>query len=75
MIQTATKIYCEASDCKFCNEKGVCTEKSIALSWHSVMTKWDGRQEFNRCKSYEMSDKAREYQELIQKYMQERGIQ
>lgn len=71
----ATKIYCAAFDCKFCNDKGVCTEKSIALSWHSVMTKYEGRQEFNRCKSYEMSDEAREMQKRIQKCMSERGIQ
>lgn len=74
MIQTAAKIYCAAPNCKFCNEKGVCTEKSIALSWHSVMTKYEGRQEYNRCESYEMSDKAREMQERIQKYLEERGM-
>lgn len=71
----ATKIYCAASDCKFCNEKGVCTEKSVCLSWHSVMTKYEGRQEYNRCKSYEMSDEAREITERLQKYLIERGIQ
>lgn len=71
----AAKIHCAASECKFCNEKGLCTAKEISLSWHSVATKWEGRQEFNRCKSYEMSDKAREMQERIQKYMSERGIQ
>lgn len=71
----ATKIYCAASDCKFCNEKGVCTEKTVFLSWHSVMTKYEGRQEFNRCKSYEMSDEAKEILERLQKYLNERGIQ
>lgn len=71
----ATKIYCAASDCKFCNEKGVCTEKSVCLSWHSVMTKYERRQEYNRCKSYEMSDEAREITERLQKYLIERGIQ
>ena len=74
MIQTATKIYCAATDCKFCNERGVCTAKEISLSWHSVITMWDGRREFNRCQSYEMSGKAREMQERIQKYLEERGM-
>lgn len=71
----AAKIHCAASECKFCNEKGLCTAKEISLSWHSVMTKYEGRQEFNHCKSYEMSDEAREITERLQKYLIERGIQ
>lgn len=71
----ATKIYCAAMDCKFCNDKGRCTAKEIFLSCHSVSTVWEGRQEYNRCKSYEVSDEAREITERLQKYLIERGIQ
>lgn len=48
-----TKIYCADSLCKFNNDKGVCTAKKVALAWHSVMTVWDGRQEFSRCRTRE----------------------
>lgn len=47
------KIYCADTLCKFNNDKGVCTAKKVALAWHSVMTVWDGRQEFSRCKTRE----------------------
>lgn len=53
-----TKIYCADVTCKFCNSKGVCTQGNISLSFHSVMTLWDGRQSYNKCKSYEKSQTA-----------------
>ena len=35
------KIYCADVGCSFNNDKGVCTAKKVALSWHSVMTVWE----------------------------------
>ena len=53
-----TKIYCADPTCEFCNEKGVCTQRTVCLSYHSVVTVWDGRQEYHRCKSYQKSKVA-----------------
>ena len=54
-----TKVYCADVSCRFCNDDGVCTAKNIALAWSSVMTMYEGRQEFNKCKSYEESEFAK----------------
>ena len=54
------KIYCADVGCAFNNDKGVCTAKKVALSWHSVMTVWEGRQEDQRCKTRETSKEHRE---------------
>ena len=48
----ATKIYCAAVDCEFYRVDGRCTAKTVCLSDHSVMTVWDGRQRFQRCKTW-----------------------
>lgn len=53
-----TKVYCADVSCKFCNDNGVCTQKKIALSFHSVMTVHEGRKEFHRCKTYEESKES-----------------
>ena len=55
-----TKIYCGDASCKFCNNHGVCTQKTVCLGWSSVMTAHDGRQEYHRCKTYEISERAKE---------------
>lgn len=65
----ATKIYCAAMDCEFCNEKGVCTAKSIALSAASVMTVYDGRQEFNKCKTFQKSQHAIEIEKWFKNHV------
>lgn len=76
------KIYCADVGCCFNNEKGVCTAKKVALSWHSVMTVWEGRQEFNRCKTRQTSKKQRELEKRMEELISEqagkvqaRGIQ
>ena len=60
-----TKIYCADVSCKFVNDKGVCTQKTIALGWSSIKTVWDGRQEFNKCKMYEKSEESRKIEKLF----------
>ena len=54
----ATKVYCANDWCKF-NKDDVCTAKEISLSFNSVMTYWDGRQQFNKCKTYEESEEIK----------------
>lgn len=55
-----TKIICANSLCTYNNDKNVCTAKTAEMSWHSVMTVHDGRQEFLKCKTYEMDERSKE---------------
>lgn len=55
-----TKIICANSLCKYNNDKNVCTAKTAEMSWHSVMTVHDGRQEFLKCKTYEMDERFKD---------------
>lgn len=55
-------VYCAAIECKYHSETNRCTAEEIILSSHSVITVWDGRQEFLKCKQYEMSE---EYKALL----------
>lgn len=67
MVSRMTKIYCADSSCKFLNDNGVCTEKTVTLGWSSVMTLNDGRKEFNKCKTHEKSDRAKELEKYFEK--------
>ena len=49
-------VYCAAVEYKNHSDTNRCTAKKITLSSHSIMTLWDGRQEFLKCKQYEMSE-------------------
>ena len=66
-----TKVYCADVSCAYCNEKGVCTQKSIGLAWTSVMTVHDGRQEYNKCRMYQKSAAM----EKIEGFMKEHPFQ
>ena len=61
----ATKVYCAAMDCEYNSDKGICTAKKIELSANSVMTVWDGRQEFNKCKTFQKSQEAIEIETIV----------
>ena len=65
------KIYCADVGCAYNNDKGVCTAKKVALSWHSVVTLWEGRQEYQRCKTWEPSKSQQELNRKLEKYMEE----
>ena len=62
------KVYCAAMDCEFNSDKGLCTAKSIALSSASVMTVWEGRQDYNKCKTFQKSQEAIRIQEIVDQY-------
>lgn len=64
-----TKVYCADVSCKFCNGNGVCTQKKIALSFHSVMTVHEGRKEFHRCKTYEESEESIKIKQEMRRIM------
>ena len=61
------KVYCANYSCKFANDDGVCTQKKIALSFHSIQTVYDGRQEYSKCKMYEESEHAIEMRRFLEK--------
>ncbi len=48
-------IHCADVGCAY-NKKDKCTAKKVFMSWHSIMTAYDGRQEFHRCGTREKSD-------------------
>ena len=60
-----TKIYCADVTCKFNDINGLCTLKKIALSFHSVNTLWEGRQEYHRCKTYQKSENIGQFEKYI----------
>lgn len=66
-----SKIYCADVGCAFNNDKGVCTAKKVALSWHSVMTVWEGLQEYQRCKTREISKEHRELEKRMEAFINE----
>ena len=60
-------VYCAAAECKYHSDTNRCTAKRITLSSHSVMTLWDGRQDFLKCKQYEMSEEYKAVLTVIRK--------
>lgn len=60
-----TKVYCADIDCKF-NKDGICKQNKIALAWNSVVTVHDGRQDYNKCKSHEKSQRAIEIEKFYE---------
>lgn len=68
-----TKIFCSDSSCKFINDQGRCTAKTVTIGWSSVMTVYEGRQDFHRCKTYEESEKAKEIKAFLDKVQRREG--
>ena len=66
-----TQITCACFDCKFCNENAQCTAKEIKLTFGSIHTVWEGQQDVWWCKSFEMSDEAKECYERIAPLLEE----
>jgi len=58
-------VYCAAVNCKYHSDTNRCTAKRITLSSHSILTLWNGRQDFWKCKQYEMSDEYKAVFEQI----------
>ena len=62
-----TKIVCAAVGCKYNDDDNVCTAPKVAMSEHSIMTLYDGRQHFWKCKQYKQSDLAKRLSESFAK--------
>ena len=65
------KIFCAAIDCEFNGDDGKCHAKKVALSDHSIMTLWEGRQRYQKCKTYQKSKAATEMEQFIAKAVAE----
>ena len=64
---TMPKIFCAAMDCEFNGDDGKCHAKEVALSDHSIMTLWEGRQRYQKCKTYQKSRAAAEMEQFFTK--------
>ena len=62
-------VYCASSECKYNSNTGRCTAKRVDLTWHSISTVWDGRQEFWKCKQYEKSAEYSEMEKRLSKWL------
>ena len=58
------RVYCASQECKY-NDRNRCIAETISLSCHSVMTYHDGRQDFWKCKQYEMSEDSKRIFECL----------
>ena len=70
-----TKIVCACTECKYNDDRNRCTAKDVELSWHSVVTMHDGRQEFLKCKTYQIDDRSRELAEKLSEFMRKHSLQ
>ena len=61
------KIFCAAIDCEFNGDDGKCHAKDVALSDASIMTLWEGRQRYQKCKTFQKSRAAAEMEQFIAK--------
>ena len=65
------KIFCTVIDCEFNGDDGKCHAKEVALSDHSIMTLYEGRQRYQKCKTFQKSRFAMEFEQLINKFISE----
>lgn len=64
-----TEITCACFDCKFCNENAQCTAKEIKLTSGNIATMWEGRQDVWWCKSFELSNEAKDFYKRVKEIM------
>ena len=69
----ATVIHCAALDCEYNNDNYECIAPEINLSDHYIMTVWEGRQHFNRCKTYNESRQPDEFKIKLEQ-MKKKGV-
>ena len=68
------KIFCAAMDCEFNGDDGKCHAKEVALSDHSIMTRWEGRQRYQKCKTYQKSQVAIEMEKYIEAVIKQKEV-
>jgi hypothetical protein len=60
-------VYCYDMRCKYCNDKYKCTNKKVELYYHGINTKYQGYQDYLKCKSFEESELYKNTIEWLQK--------
>ena len=60
------KVVCPCVECKYNGKRNQCQAAKINLSGHGVHTKWEGYQHFWKCKTFELSDRAKEIFKFIE---------
>lgn len=55
------KVICTNIKCEYCNAKNICQKDKITLTFNAVNTKYQGHQEYLKCKSYK---KSKIYEEI-----------
>ena len=68
-----TKITCAENRCKY-YKNSRCTAKEINLTANSIMTLWEGRQDFNTCKTYEESEESKLMKEQINEFLKNKEM-
>ena len=69
-----TKIFCADTACRY-NDNEVCKASKVLLSWNSVVTLHEGRQEFNRCHTRELGEKAKEIEAFFREKLKKDGLE
>ena len=68
------KVICAAGECIWNDVNNLCRAKEINLSDNYIMTVYDGRQHFNKCRNYEMSEESKRIMnELKEKFFNDRN--
>lgn len=68
-----TKITCGDLRCKY-YKNGRCTAKEINLTSDSIMTLWQGRQDYNTCKTFELSEHTKKISEQIDGFLKNKEM-
>lgn len=68
-----TKITCACFDCKYCSENAECMAEEIKLTSGNIATVWEGRQDVWWCKSFEMSEEAKDFVKRIKELFDKGG--
>ena len=62
-----TKITCAENRCQY-YKNGRCQAKEINLTANSIMTLWEGRKDFNTCKTFKESEESKTMRKQIDEF-------
>lgn len=66
---------CSNASCKYCSDNYKCKfpKKDLSFSYHSIMTLYNGRQDYLKCNAYEPSEKYIEIKTMLNKIDLKKG--
>ena len=68
-----TKITCAENRCKY-YKNSRCQAKEINLTANSIMTLWQGSQDFNTCKTFEESEESRKIRGQVEEFFKNKEM-